>query len=417
MKKKIDKAILIGINPSDNYIKYKESLEELENLALACQIITVDKIIQTVPKINPKYYMGSGKVLEVKKLADILDANIVIFDDPLSPSQLRNLEKDLDVQVYDRSFLILQIFSMRAQSKQSYLEVSLAQKLYMLPRLVGMRNSLSRQGGSSFNARGPGEMKLELDRRKLNREISQIKKELEIVKKERLTSLKRRTNNEIPIVALVGYTNAGKSSLMNSFINLYGVNKEMVVEKDLLFTTLDTKAKKIKKDDHAPFILIDTVGFIEKLPNELINAFESTLLDIINADLILHVVDGLNPSTTQINFTRDLLKRLKADHITRLLIITKKDLRTKNPEVLEDYLYISNKTKEGIKELYQAIDSNLYLDSKIYNLTLPFNKGNLFDYLKDNARIINTNYTEEGINLRVLLTPKQKSLIEKYINT
>src|SRR5690554_2905493 len=335
MKKKIDKAILIGINPSDNYIKYKESLEELENLALACQIITVDKIIQTVPKINPKYYMGSGKVLEVKKLADILDANIVIFDDPLSPSQLRNLEKDLDVQVYDRSFLILQIFSMRAQSKQSYLEVSLAQKLYMLPRLVGMRSSLSRQGGSSFNARGPGEMKLELDRRKLNREISQIKKELEIVKKERLTSLKRRTNNEIPIVALVGYTNAGKSSLMNSFINLYGVNKEMVVEKDLLFTTLDTKAKKIKKDDHAPFILIDTVGFIEKLPNELINAFESTLLDIINADLILHVVDGLNPSTTQINFTRDLLKRLKADHITRLLIITKKDLRTKNPEVLE----------------------------------------------------------------------------------
>lgn len=416
MQKKLDRAILIGVNSINNYHQYKESLEELEGLCLACDIITADKIIQTVNKISPRYYMGSGKVTEVKALLGILDANIVVFDDPLSPSQLRNLEKALDCQVYDRSFLILQIFSRRAKTKKAFLEVSLAQKLYMLPRLVGMRNSLSRQGGSSFNARGPGEMKLELDRRKLNDEISHIKKELDVVKQERLTSSKRRLSNELPVVALVGYTNAGKSSLMNSLIKLYGINKEEVTEHDALFTTLDTKSKKIKKDNYPPFILIDTVGFIEKLPHELINAFESTLMDITSADLILHIIDGLNPSINQIEFTKNLLRNLKANQINRLMVVTKKDLTNKAPIFHDDYFHISNKTLEGVEELFVAIDNNLYLDANLYNLSIPYNNLNIFNVLKENTRIIKEEYTDDGVSIRALLTKRQKALVEKYIN-
>src|SRR5690606_9787712 len=207
-----------------------------------------------------------------------------------------NLEKVLDTIIIDRSFLILQIFAERAKTKQAMLEVALAQKLYMLPRLVGMGNSLSRQGGGSFNAKGPGETKLELDRRRLQVEISNLRKEIEKIKQTRTTSRQKRLDNAIPIVALVGYTNAGKSSLMNYFADKWGTDKTEVFEKNMLFATLDTKAKRIKKDNQPPFILIDTVGFISKLPPELVASFESTLADIQDADLILHIVDGLNPS-------------------------------------------------------------------------------------------------------------------------
>src|SRR5690554_4310085 len=412
---KLDRAILVALNYQGNYEACEQSLDELEELAKAVQIKTVDKVIQSNDKIEPKFFIGSGKVLEIKQMIDILDVDMVIFDDTLSPAQIRNLEEALEVQIFDRAFLILQIFALRAQTKQAMLEVALAQKLYMLPRLAGMGKSLSRQGGGSFNAKGPGETKLETDRRRLNMEITRLRVSLEGIKKERVESRKRRFKNSIPVVALVGYTNAGKSSLMNHLSNLYGTNKTEVFEKDMLFATLDTKSKRIQKDNQPPFILIDTVGFISKLPPELIKSFESTLADIASADLILHIVDGKNYSPLQINFTKQVIKDLGLEETPRLLVVTKKDLLVHSPNIMEDYFLISNKTGEGIDDLYQAISAHIYKDSRIFNLSLPFDKGGIYEKLKNETTVLNTTYTDNGMHLKAVLTPHLYNLYKIYI--
>src|SRR5690554_3314173 len=320
----LDRAILVALNYRSDVEFTKQSVDELEELAKAVDIKTIDKVIQSSDTIDPKYFIGSGKVLEIKQMIDILNIDMVIFNDTLSPAQIRNLEETLEVQIFDRSFLILQIFALRAQTRQAILEVSLAQKLYMLPRLVGMGKSLSRQGGGSFNAKGPGETKLETDRRRLNMEISRLRESLEDIKKERFVSRQRRIKNNIPVVALVGYTNSGKSSLMNYLATQFGTNKTEVFEKDMLFATLDTKSKRIQKENQPPFILIDTVGFISKLPPELIKSFESTLADIATADLILHIVDGKNYSPLQVAFTKQVIHDLGLEETPRLMVVTKR---------------------------------------------------------------------------------------------
>ena len=273
----MDQALLVALSYKESTEETEASLNELEHLALALDIKTKDKVIQNAKTITSKFYIGSGKVAEIKTMIQVLDVDIVIFDDTLSPAQLKNLEQELETQVIDRSFLILSIFAERAQSKEAVLEVSLAQKMYMLPRLIGMSNSLSRQGGGSYNAKGPGETQLELDRRKILNEISVIKHELAKIKAEKQVSRKQRIKSQIPVVALVGYTNAGKSSLMNSLSSYLHNTSDPVFEKDMLFATLDTKAKRLQKDNYPPFILIDTVGFVNKLPKELLRSFETTL--------------------------------------------------------------------------------------------------------------------------------------------
>lgn len=412
---KLDRAILVALNYKTSIASTTESIDELEALAAAVKIKTVEKVIQSSDSIEPKYFIGSGKVLEIKQMIDVLNIDMVIFDDTLSAGQIRNLEETLDVQIYDRSFLILQIFAERAQTKQAILEVSLAQKLYMLPRLVGMGKSLSRQGGGSFNAKGPGETKLETDRRRLNTEISRLRSSLKQIKKERSVSRQRRIKNNIPVVALVGYTNAGKSSLMNYLTDQYGTNKDKVFEKDMLFATLDTKAKRIQKDNQPPFILIDTVGFISKLPPELIKSFESTLADIATADLILHIVDGKNYADLQINFTKQIIKNLGLEQTPRLLVVTKKDLLYHSPNIMEDYFLISNKTGEGIDDLYQAISAHIYKDSRIFTLSLPFDKGGIYEKLKNETTVLNTTYTDNGMHLKAVLTPHLYNLYKIYI--
>lgn len=412
---KLDRAILVALNFQGNLEQTKHSLNELEELAKAIEIKTVDKVVQTLDAIEPKYFIGSGKVLEIKQMIDILNIDMVIFDDTLSPAQIRNLEETLDVQIFDRAFLILQIFALRAQTRQAMLEVSLAQKLYMLPRLTGMGKSLSRQGGGSFNAKGPGETKLETDRRRLHMEITSLRASLDSIKKERGVSRQRRVRNNIPVVALVGYTNAGKSSLMNHLSNLYGTSKTEVLEKDMLFATLDTKSKRIQKDNQPPFILIDTVGFISKLPPELVKSFETTLADIETADLILHIVDGRNYSPLQINFTKQVIKDLGLEDTPRLLVVTKRDLMVTAPNISEDYFLISNKTGEGIDDLYQAISAHIYKDSRIFNLLLPFDKGSIYEKLKHDTTIIDTDYTEDGMYIKVILTPYLYNLYLTYI--
>lgn len=418
MNTKQDRAILVGLDLLNSNTDANKSLLELENLALALNIKTIDRVIQKANRILPKYYIGSGKVLELKKQVEILDADMVIFDDPLSPAQIVNLENVLDCQIIDRSFLILSIFSERAKSKQSVLEVSLAQKQYMLPRLVGLGLTLSRQGGGTYNAKGPGETKLEMDRRRLLDEITAIKKELVKTSKEQMIARKKRLENEIPIVALVGYTNVGKSSVMNSltkYLNNSNDDNDLVFEKDMLFATLDTKTKKLKKDNYPPFLLTDTVGFVEKLPHELIRSFESTLSDVLYADLLIHVVDGAYFNEQHITTTKNVLKRIGADHIERIMVLTKKDLKLPIPYIEDDYVFISNESLENIDELVNTIYGHIYKDSKLVNLKIPFNEGNVYNFFKTNTTILKTIFEDDGYLIRVLLSPKNINKYQKYI--
>lgn len=411
----MDQALLVGLSYKESTEETENSLNELEHLALALQIKTKDKVIQNAKTITPKYYIGSGKVAEIKQMIEVLDIDIVIFDDTLSPAQLKNLEKELDVQVIDRSFLILSIFAERAQSKEAVLEVALAQKMYMLPRLVGMSSSLSRQGGGTYNAKGPGETKLEMDRRKLLSEISIIKRELTKIKAEKQISRKQRIKSQIPVVALVGYTNAGKSSLMNSLSSYLHNTSEPVLEKDMLFATLDTKAKRLQKENYPPFILIDTVGFINKLPHELIKSFESTLSDVVGADLLLHIVDGAFFNHHQIDTTREVLQIIGADQIERLLVLTKKEIALSTPPIDEDYVYVSNRTKENIDVLVDTIYGHLYKANRIQVLRIPFDQGQIYSHLKENNTILETKYEEDGTYVKVILTPEQTKIYKDYI--
>jgi GTPase len=411
----MDQALLVGLAYKQSAEETFQSLLELEALADALNIKTKDKVVQNAKEITPKFYIGSGKVKEIKTIIDVLDIDIVIFDDTLSPAQIKNLEKEFEVQVIDRSFLILSIFSQRAQSREAVLEVALAQKMYMLPRLVGLGNSLSRQGGGSYNAKGPGETKLELDRRKIVNEISLIKQELEKIKAEKMVSRKQRVKSQIPVVALVGYTNAGKSSLMNSLSLYLKHDSEPVLEKDMLFATLDTKAKRLQKENFPPFILIDTVGFVNKLPHELVRSFETTLSDVVNADLLLHVVDGAAFNPLQIDTTRRVLAEIGADHIERLLVLTKKEIAIIPPQLNEDYIFMSNRTKENVDVLVDAIYGHLYKENRIQVLKIPFDQGQLYSRLKENNTILDTKYEADGTYVRVILSPEQTALYQKFI--
>jgi GTPase len=411
----MDLALLVGLGIQETAISLEASLDELEGLAAALNIETKEKIIQRAKTISPRTYIGRGKVAEIKHMIEIYDIDIVIFNDTLSPAQIKNLEKDLDVQIIDRSFLIMSIFAERAQSREAVLEVSLAQKSYLLPRLVGMGNSLSRQGGGTYNAKGPGETKLELDRRRLLVEISRIKAELVKIKQDKETSRKQRIRNQLPVVALVGYTNAGKSSTMNSIARALNHDSVPVLEKDMLFATLDTKAKKMRKENRPPFLLVDTVGFVSKLPHELVRSFETTLSDVVTADLLIHIVDGANFDQLQIDTTKDVLTRIGADHIERILVLTKKEIAKETPNIAEDYIYISNRTNENIDSLIDTIYGHLYKDSRICILKIPFNEGSIYASLKEKNTILETNYDEHGTYVKVILTPQEVVLYASYM--
>lgn len=434
----MEKAFLVGVNLNDGE-DYLLSLEELDALAQACDMEVVGITEQTLPEVHKAYYIGTGKVDEVKEMAMDCGADVIIFDNSLSPMQLRNLQERLEKPVLDRSTLIMDIFAGRARSREAKLQVEVARLQYMLPRLVGLHAALSRQGGGtgSLSNKGAGEKKLELDRRVLERRLTQLRRELKEVGEERQTQRKRRAGSGMPRVALVGYTNAGKSTLLNAMLDLYGsdetdVEEKKVMEKDMLFATLDTTVRKIAPDNHHAFLLSDTVGFIHKLPHNLVEAFHSTLEEAKEASLLLQVVDYSDPHyKEQIAVTNQTLRELGADGIPMIYVYNKADLVSPDkipgmagaepeqvtaalPQVTENSIYLSAKERIGMEELIGLIEKKLaggYLEC---TLLIPYTDGRVVSYLNENGVVSRTEYLEEGVKMWVNCRMEDYYFYQKY---
>ena len=412
----MQKAILVGVNLNEN-LDFDHSMEELENLAEACEIEAAAQVVQNLPMVNNAFYIGTGKVEEVKNLVSMLDADCVIFDNSLTPSQQRNLQNQLEVPVWDRTNLILEIFDRRARTKEARLQVESANLQYLLPRLVGMRDALSRQGGGAgaggaagagggLSNKGAGEKKLELDRRRIEKRISELNRELKVMEKDRETQRKRRKESELPSVALVGYTNAGKSTLMNKMLDIWmGDTEKKVLEKDMLFATLDTTVRRISPGDNRDFLLSDTVGFISQLPHTLVKAFRSTLEEACTADLLLQVVDFSDPHhREQMEVTQETLKELQAGQIPCLYVMNKADLvmeESELPKVSGDRIYLSAKQGIGLAELLELIQKKLFGDYRECTFLIPYTDGAAVSRLQEQALVRSISYEADGVLISV----------------
>lgn len=409
------KVLLVGLDTGEDP-EFEHSMEELKSLAEAAWKEVTGIITQRMPAANQTFYIGAGKVEEVRDYAAECDAKEVIFDNALTPSQMRNLGRELKLTVLDRTNLILDIFALRARTREAKLQVETARLQYILPRLVGMRENLSRQGGTggSMSNKGAGETKLELDRRKIEHRISELRKELEEVSQARATMRKKRSRSRIPKVALVGYTNAGKSTILNHMIQLYGEKKEKsVLEKDMLFATLDTNVRCIRPEkktsadrvvDNRPFFLADTVGFINKLPHGLVKAFRSTLEEVRYADLIIQVVDFSDEHYRQhMEVTDETLEELQAGDVPRIVVYNKADKTDMEhlPRKKERQIYMAAAQNCGMEELTEMITECVYADRVEREFLIPYDKGNIVSYFLTNATVLSQEYRDDGIWMRV----------------
>lgn len=416
----IEKAILVGVNlRNDEHFDY--SMEELQNLAEALHVEVVGTVTQNLERVTPSHYVGTGKIEEIKNFYEEAQANLVIFNDELSPSQIRNLERDLATKVIDRTMLILDIFGRRAKTREAQMQVELAQLQYMLPRLVGLHASLSRQGGGTgggFKNRGAGETKLELDRRKIEDQIAKIKKDLEHVKEQRETQRKQRRKNALPVVSIVGYTNAGKSTIMNQLLTQIGQEEhKQVFEKDMLFATLETSVRQIELPDKKTFLLTDTVGFVSKLPHHLVKAFRSTLEEARDADLLLHVVDVSNTEHGfMMDVTNETLKAVGVEDIPTIYVYNKADIAdVPYPVVSGDNIWISAKQGVGLEELVQLIRQHIFSHYVTCDMLIPYDHGNVVSYLNENASVFNTAYEESGTLLSLEVKAADYAKYQHYV--
>lgn len=419
----MDKVLLIGVNTGaeDNF---EHSMEELALLAEACEMEVVGSMIQNLPYINKALYVGTGKIEEIKEEAAWLEADMLLFNDSLTPSQIRNIKDETGIAVMDRTTLILEIFASRAKSREAMLQVEVARLQYMLPRLVGLHEALSRQGGGSgsMSNKGAGEKKLELDRRKIENRLAELRRELAQVETERMTQQKKRERSAIPRVALVGYTNAGKSTIMNAMVERYiGDEEKKVLEKDMLFATLDTSVRNITPKENKTILLSDTVGFIDKLPHGLVKAFRSTLSEAVAAHLILHVIDFSDPHyKEQMEVTKETLKEIGAAEVPVLYVFNKADLlegedAVKIPKVTEQAIYMSAKQRIGMDELIDEILKRVYSGHKVCRLLLPYDRGDLFSYLKEHANVMEENYEADGIHVTAECSEADMGRLGAYI--
>ena len=413
-----DKVVLVGLNSP--VLKKEENadedtMEELSALVETAGGETVGIVLQNRPSPDPRTFIGEGKVAEVQLYCENTGATMVIFDNDLSPSQMRVLTELLGVQVLDRCGLILDIFAQRAKTKEGRLQVELAQYQYLLPRLTGMWTHLERQAGTSgkgpIGSKGPGETQLETDRRHIRRKIDKLREDLEEVRRVRSTQRQRRQKNEIPVVAIVGYTNAGKSTLLN---HLTGAG---IPANNRLFDTLDTTSRLLTVSDTLDVVISDTVGFIRKLPHQLVEAFKATLEELEYADLLLHVIDVSNPEwQQQASVVENLIRELGAGELPRIDVFNKSD-RLPAGEIMphgEDICSISARTGEGVDKLLEMIAARLDSGSRRCVLHIPYDKGGLLDQLYREAKVESVEYGET-IAVTAVCTPKVLGQMAPFI--
>ena len=410
---KAERAVLVGLN-ADCFTAQQtatdETLEELEALLETAGGFCTGKILQNRHAPDAHSFIGEGKAQEVKMLAEFTEATMVVFDNELSPGHIRALEEILGVTVLDRSALILDIFAQRAKTKEGRLQVELAQYKYLLPRLSGMGKSLSRQGGG-IGTRGPGETKLESDKRHIRERIARLQSELEQVRQVRGVQRERRMKNSVPVVAIVGYTNAGKSTLLNQLTDAG------IPANNRLFDTLDTTSRQLAVSDNLDVILSDTVGFIAKLPHHLVDAFRATLEELEYADLLLHVIDASDPNREEhIAVVDSLISKLAKSGTKVLQCYNKADLVS--PEdipVGQDIVKISAKEGYGMDILLKAIEDALGHSRHHIVVTLPYSMGGMVETLHSGAQVLNTDYTAEGIVVETIVDPILYGRLKEYI--
>lgn len=407
-----NRAVLVGLNAhclSAEENADDTSMEELADLLETAGGVCVGTVFQNKDAPDPRTFIGEGKAAEVKELVGAMGADMVVVDNPLSPSQQRVLSEELGVQVLDRAALILDIFAQRARTREGRLQVELAQYQYLLPRLLGMWTHLERQEGA-IGTRGPGETQLETDRRHIRRKIQKLREELEQVRRVRATQRTRREKNEVPVVAIVGYTNAGKSTLLN---RLTGAD---ITANNRLFDTLDTTTRTLEISDTCTVLLSDTVGFIRKLPHHLVEAFKATLEELSYADLLLHVIDASNPLwREQAAVVEQLIVELGAEQTPRIDVFNKCDRFT--GDILPhgaDIVSISAKTGQGLDELLKKIGGRLDTGACRVVIRLPYDQGGVVDMLHRQAKVERVDYGE-AIEVEAVCTPVQLGRLKDYI--
>lgn len=414
-----ERVIITGLDTGQD--DYNYSMTELAELAQANHMEVVQRVDQVIDRPNPATYFGKGKVAEIAELAAANDVTTVITNDELSPSQLRNLEDETGKRILDRTALILEIFATRAQTKEAKLQVQIAELQYRLPRLqtsASQRLDQQTGGGSGFTNRGAGETKLEMDRRTIQHQITHLRHELAAIDKSEETKRKQRAKSNIPTAALVGYTNAGKSTIMNGLVRRYGtVEDKTVFEKDMLFATLDTSVRRLTLPGKKDFLLSDTVGFVSKLPTNLVESFKSTLAEAANAGLLIQVIDYSDPNYEEMmQTTKETLKQIGTDNIPMVNVFNKADKTEIEFPVLEgdDQVVISAKQEESLDLLVDIIRKHLFKDYVEAKLLLPFSAGQQVSYLNEHTNILDTEYRNDGTLLTVEMSPQDAQRFAQY---
>lgn len=403
VEEEAERVILVGVSEQDGD-DAEDSVEELEDLVHTAGAIVVGTLMQKREKIHPGTYVGTGKVREIAELIEKTGATGIVCDDELSPAQLKNLEELLDTKVIDRTLIILDIFAARASTSEGKIQVELAQLKYRLSRLTGLGRSLSRLGGG-IGTRGPGEKKLEMDRRLINSRVAQLNRELKEVQRHREVNRQQRKRSGIPVVAIVGYTNAGKSTLLNTLTDA------QVLEEDKLFATLDPTTRVLELSKNQEILLTDTVGFIRKLPHHLIDAFRSTLEEAKYADIILHVVDASNPQMDkQMHIVYDTLQKLEIKGKKVITAFNKTD-RVEETQPLRDFkadktLHISAKTGYGLEKLREYLEEILREGKRLVEGTIPYQDAGILQEIRSKGELMEEEYREDGIFVRAYVSPE-----------
>jgi GTP-binding protein HflX len=411
-------AILVGVK-LPHFTDFAQAFEELDNLALACDYYVLKKVTQTLDAPTNHYYLGSGKVSEIKAILEETGAKTAIFDTELSPVHIRNLEKALDVAIVDRTMLILQIFESRAKTKEAKLQVAVAKASYMLPRLIDHEANYDRQRAGGKANKGSGETKLEKDKRTLRNAIIKYKKELATLTEKRRVQRLQRKGKQVFTVAIVGYTNAGKSALMNQFLSIaHRSTHKKVLEKDMVFATLETSSRLISLPNLIKFIAVDTVGFVRRLPHHLIEAFKSTLEEVKEADLILHVVDISDPEFLHLLTVADeVLQSLGVGQIPVLYVLNKIDIiRKPQGELPLNHVKISALRGLGMPQLMMKISEYILQDYHPFELKIPYTQQEMLEQLRKDGIMLETDYQDDAIYVSVALPEHRLKAYEAFID-